>query len=295
MARKYKRYRKRNGRKKKLSSRRYKQWWPDLLYTKLACGERGVLGTPTSPSMCMSNPGDRFGPTDVFSLSSNKAHFLNFLLCPSMYDHQDSTIGYITELSPTPTAALNYPTGYTFPEMRTTGLRYIGYRVMGVYVSLTIRSADDTGNANFAAAPFFVTGVPYQTDDGLKGNYWDGKSVTTRNSVSSTLTYTDIGNLRHGYSKRVKGFGSSSGGERTFRFMFYPWKVYGMTKMQWLNDPKAFREINTSYGAGAKYNPTFTFSVSDYNLSNQRKYSFDYKYIVFIRWEGQKFLLPLQG
>ena len=160
MARKYKRYRKRNGRKKKLSSRRYKQWWPDLLYTKLACGERGILGTPTSPSMCMSNPGDRFGPTDVFSLSSNKAHFLNFLLCPSMYDHQDSTIGYITELSPTPTAALNYPTGYTFPEMRTTGLRYIGYRVMGVYVSITIRSADDTGNANFAAAPFFVTGVP---------------------------------------------------------------------------------------------------------------------------------------
>ena len=295
MARKYKRYRKRNGRKKKLSTRRYKQWWPDLLYTKLACGERGVLGTTTSPSMCMSNPSDRFGPTDAFSLSTNKAHFLNFLLCPSMYDHQDSTIGYITELSPTPTAALNYPTGYTFPEMRTTGLRYIGYRVMGVYVSITIRSADDTGNANFAAAPFFVTGVPYQTDNGLKGNYWDGKSVITRNAVSSTLTYTDIGNLRHGYSKRVKGFGASSGGERTFRFMFYPWKVYGMTKMQWLNDPKAFREINTSYGAGAKYNPTFTFSVSDYNLSNQRKYSFDYKYIVFIRWEGQKFLLPLQG
>ena len=295
MARKYKRYRKRNGRKKKLSSRRYKQWWPDLLYTKLACGERGVLNTPTATAFGMGNPRTRFGPFDLFSSGTEKSFYHNFLMCPDMYDNQPSTVGYISEISPSPTAAISYPTAYQFPEMKTTGLRYIGYRVMGCYVSLTIRSADDTSNTSFAAAPFFVTAVPFQTDDGLKGNYWNGKSTVTQNGITTILTNTDIANLRHGYSKRVKGFGSNSGGERTFRFMLYPWKVYGMTKSQWLNDPKAFREINKSYSVGAKYSPQFTFGVSDYNVNTQRHYNWDYKYIVFIRWEGQKFLLPTQG
>lgn len=299
MPRRYKRrYRRRfrkSFRRKRLSTKRYKQWWPDLLYTKLSAGERGVIATPTSPAFLMSNPGSLFGPNDQFTEIEAKQFFHNWALCPTMYDNQPSTIGFDTEVALSPAHAVNYPISYEFPEMKTTGLRYIGYRVMGVRISVTFRAADNTANTSFAAPPYFVTGVPYQMDDPLKGNYWNGESNLNANGVDVYLTYRDVGNLRHGFSRRVKGFGSNSGGEKTFKFMMYPWKVYGMTRQQWLNDPKAFREINESYASGEKYTPYFVMSLADYNPGTQRPYNWDYKYTVFLRWEGQKFLFPPQA
>lgn len=290
-------YRRRKlSRRKRLSSKRVRQWYPDLAYTKYTFTDYGVWkcdnGTSTFPFK-MANTDSEFGPknNNVVDPTDPAArhYYHNFFLNPRINSATLTDFGYNT-LIDSVVSATEFPQSGWLPDIKTTCLRYYGYRIMGVSVKVTFRAAEADGASSFTAPPYIITGVPFQMDDASKGNYWLGKSTTTQNAVTTNLHFDEVGNLRHGFVRRSRGFGGSTG-QKTVSFMMYPWKVYGMTRQQWLNDPKAFNKCDTP----VQYNPLLSLALADYNHTVARQYNYDFKYTVYVRWEGQKFIQPRQA
>ena len=255
-------------------------------------------GTLTYYSMQDLN--DRFGPFDSYYINAGPGtsgifHVWN--LNPKVNNITNSgntVIGVNRILNTSPTAATLHNIIHRFPDIKTLCLRYVGYRVMGVKVTMRFRPGDtQTGNTG-DAFPYVVSAIPHQKDDRKWGTYWDGKSDVTQNDELDVLTHAHVKNVSPTRTvRRVKGYGAKSGGEVTCTWMMYPWKIYGMSKMQWLNDPRAFMicdDVNAS-----AYEPILSVALADYNKSFNRTYSFDYSYTMYIRFEGQKFLLETQG
>lgn len=282
--------------RKKLSQKRFKQWWPDLLYTKLKASVPGNywVDQVVQTVPMMSNPESSFGPNNQYSTTGQAQQLFHaWLLNPDMYSTQPSLLGNSVVLRTSPSAVQNFPYNAVFPDMKTTALRYIAYRVMGVKITMTFRCSDLTAGENPGSWPYFITGLPFQSDDTTLGNYWNGQSQTTVNNTLANLTFSDVANLPHGFHRKVKGQGAKNGGVKTISFMMYPWKVYGMTRSQWMVDPKA-RMIINDVNAGTR-DPFLVIALADYNPTTQRTYSFDWTYTTYLRWEGQKFLQPEQA
>lgn len=284
-------------RRKKLSSKRFKQWWPDLLYTKFKSRVQGIydIGSPAivMDKLYMSNPKSNYGPWNATANASqtNGQLFHLFFLNPNMYSTQPSALG--THSCLFPISGSSVPITADFPDMKTTALRYIAYRTMGVKITCTFRNTDNDNSTTLSSYPYFITGMPFQNSEPTLGNYWQGYSLTNTNGVSADLTFSDVANLPHGFVRKVKGHGAKGGGVKTVSFMMYPWKVYGLTRQQWLNDPKARMLINDPNTG--KYYPYFSMALADYNPNYQRTYCMDYSITVYVRWEGQKFLQPEQA
>lgn len=294
----------RKYRAKKISTRRYKRFWPTIMRSKLVSAHMGEIqffnqaGVLTN--FAMQNLNDKFGPQNTNYEGTGPGTFGVFHLwnlnpkINNLTNSSNSIIGVNRIIATSPTAAVNRNIEHKFPDIKTLCLRYIGYRIMGIKISMRFRPGDTTTNTAADAFPYVVCAIPYQTDDRKWGTYWNGKSTVDQNGEEEDLFFTHVKNVSpHRTVRRVKGFGAKSGGETTITWMMYPWKIYGMTKQQWNNDPRAFMicdDVNAS-----AYNPQLAVALADYNMSFNRTYSYDYTYTMYVKFEGQKFLLENQG
>lgn len=295
----------RKYRLKRITTRRYKRFWPLVMRSKVVASSIGNVQWRDSLNQAyafsMQNLVDKFGPYDDFYTGDGNtmvAIYHVFFLNPrimNLVNSGNTHIGEQRSLYHSASAADTQYYSHQFPDVRTLCLRYIGYRVMGVKVTLRFRPGDITSNNSGDAFPYSICAVPFQHDDVQKGTYWNGKSQWTANEKIEDITFQqfkDISPTR--FMRRVRGFGAKNGGEVTFSKMLYPWKIYGMTKQQWNNDPKAFMQCDVDYIRSVKYFPMFAVALADYNPSFPRVYSWDYTYSMYIKWEGQKFLIESQ-
>lgn len=187
-------------------------------------------------------------------------------------------------VSPTFTTADVTCTMPTVPELIK---RYSGYRVMCAKFKFTVRPADasvtdaDTGVPQ-TAAPLMLFGFPYQSDSVTHGNYWQGETTNT----NPQLNVERIKNLKYAFTQKIQGFGTQKA-TMTKKIVWYPHKIYGMSKQQWLADEHALCIAGASPSI---HQPKICVGVADYNPTLTRRYSVDVAATYYVRWEGQRFV-----
>lgn len=297
--RKFKRKFRRKGRKYKgrgrkvhykVSKQRFAPRWADCALTKLETECINVYNSNPSDAGYFFACNNTDSNISLVSDASATGDAIRLRIVPFINSGSPAVFGSCYHCGPGPeTSDLTC----TLPTFNSISPRYTGFRVMAAVFRVTIRPADRGANAEgtpFAATapPMLLWHFPYQNNDNDKGNFWDERAFT----LTPILKPENVNSLKYSGVKRLQGFGAQRS-QVTKKFVWYPWKIYGMTRQQWLSDPKAFfyvDEDDTTPEYAAKHHPYILFGVADYNKDTVRDWQTDIKVKYYIRWEGQKFL-----
>lgn len=159
--------------------------------------------------------------------------------------------------------------------------KYKRYRCHGMKLVVDVIYADNAAGddaANSVARPFTLVGFPFQSSDSNMANYWNGSSTNAFN-VSTIPT------MKYGFRRVSAGMGGKV--KVTYKVYWPIAKIFGITETQFMAD-----DDFCSFPQAGSANPTNTaylaMHISDYNQTQTRVVSMNFKLKQYGRWEGQQ-------
>lgn len=287
--------------------RKVHQFKGDVIETDLHVYEPGfnyaTNTNPTCMNFFMANANQTCGPYDP-TVSDCKSyqvfHVTPFLKRPDVsgtqiLEFKDAGFGGGT-LHTTPLSVV-------FPNLKTLCLRYQNYRPMRCKVTLVVRPNElqypgpdyTTPTVPVVPFPYTMYAIVWNHSENhtTYGGYWNGRNAITQNGVNSSIFFRDLPNMKFARALRVRGFGSSNGSQGTMSVSIAPWKVLGLSRIQWLTDKDA---MYTCDGLNPnKHDIRLAFTCTDNDTLRRNQYNLDFSYSLTVRWEGHKFLTEAQA
>lgn len=260
----------------KISKKKFAPRWADCALTKFKSVCTNVLNTLNSQASF--NCGNTDSTISLVNDAAASGDVIRLSLVPKLdLTLPNARYGHVISMGAT--ASSPSPLTCTLPTLDNLDTRYTGYRVMCVKYNVSIRPRDSAAVIS-GSPPLLLWYFPYQLNATNEGNYWAENAAT----LPVLLKPENVGNLKYGGSRKIAGFGGKA--YTTAKFVWYPWKIYGKTRQQWLSDSRAFNVI----GSEPQMKPYVLFGVADYSSENIRTWQVDIRATYYIRWEGQKFL-----
>lgn len=181
------------------------------------------------------------------------------------------------------------PTGLNV--LRST---YIKYRTMCACYEITFRNSDDNDNA-FKNHAFMICGAVFQNTDVNRSNYWNGNNSNGPGDVKTVFTCDNLKDHMgsQAFCRKYKGFNGK--GQKVLKLVVYPYKIFGMTRAQWLasEHPNISQFIGNAPSLGDEpFLGRVCVTCADYSNSLVRKVSIDLKVKYYFRFEGTRIVAP---